>query len=518
MRNTYQQLKNALPRLMFFQRLQWKLTLTYTLVTVTAIVALQAAVYVIVLALLLSYFRSPQFPPQVAQTLQTATPQFRPHLAAGNSATLTLLLRQFRFSADLAIDTRGRNIRFGHNFQGSDDARDFLDDRVVALCLTDADGKLLAATGADALPVGTNMVEHWPAVSRSLLLATRRGAVDPAQLIGKTSDDVLLVVAPIFDDATGSVLGLLWARMNVSLDWDLLLGALSELFYPLLWLPLVGLMIGLAFGYVAARRLTQRFNGIAQAARQWEQGDFRPRAPEQPIDELGKLGEQLNQMAAKLQQQIALQQQLAAIEERNRLARELHDTVKQQLFACAMQISAAQRVLNANPTAVSTYLKESAVLAAQMQQELTAVIQELSPLPQSPANGLRSLAAEWSRQTGIAIELQNLEALPVNASPALNLALTRITQEALANIARHSRATRVALQVARNCSTTNLAVCDNGQGFDSALPTTGMGLQSMRQRALALPGGRFELSSAPDSGVCIRVYFDSEPTEHGNES
>ncbi|HMV49715.1 MAG TPA: histidine kinase, partial [Blastocatellia bacterium] len=297
-----------------------------------------------------------------------------------------------------------------------------------------------------------------------------------------------------------------------------LLGALNELFYPLLWLPLEGLVLGLAFGYVAARRLTRRLDAIAQASQQWEEGDFHRRAPERPKDELGMLGEQLNQMAAKLQQQIALQQQLAAIEERNRLARDLHDTVKQQLFACAMQISAAQRVLAHSPEAARKYLDESAALAGQMQQELSAVIQELLPLPQSLLNSLRSLIAEWTRQTGIAVESQNLEALPAEASAALNLALMRITQEALANVARHSRATHVTVQGRRNHLTASLTICDNGQGFDPATVVAGLGLQSMRRRAMALPGGRFELRSVPGGGVCIEILFQPEATENQNES
>jgi signal transduction histidine kinase len=96
-------------------------------------------------------------------------------------------------------------------------------------------------------------------------------------------------------------------------------------------------------------------------------------------DELGQLARRLNGMAEQVQNLLAVRQELAVIEERHRLARDLHDSVKQQIFAMAMQVAAARTLMDNNSDAARVRLTEAERLVKQAQQELTALIRELRP-------------------------------------------------------------------------------------------------------------------------------------------
>ncbi len=499
----------------FFHRLQWKLTRSYLLVTIVLITLLQVGTYLFVMATMIHSFRQPDFPPQFAATMMKAAPQFVPHLRAHEAQgnTLPLLLKQFRFTGDLDCGWTGCEFKFSHLFQGeTPEDRTFLDERISALFLTDASGNVLATFGSKALTVGTNITAQNP-VAAERLRAANSGVTDARQLVMKDVKESVMVAVPVIDENNQQLLGVFWAEGNAALDWDLVSGIIGELFSQLSVITIIIMVLGLAFGFITARNLTHRLNRLAHAAGQWGQGDFNERAPEKPNDELGVLGERLNQMAAELQKQMALQQQLAAMEERNRLALELHDTVKQQLFACAMQISAAQRLLSTNPAAAQKYLSESETLAKQMQDELTAVIQELIPAhKQQPAltNSLSALAADWTRQTNIPVALQ-LNGNGHRYAPMIERTLLRITQEAFANIARHSAATQAELHFDHSSDdTAQLTIADNGKGFEKAETNGGLGLPSMRERAESLPGGAFTLKTQPQQGTRIIVRFNRQ--------
>lgn len=517
MNSAQQYARQLLRRPIFFQRLQWRLTRNYTLATMLMVMTLQIVFYVATMGLLVSYFRSPQFPQKIAQTMLEATPQLRPHLAAyaQNPRPLAQLMQQFVFDADIAWDANGWQFVFRHHFQGVTDERSFLDERVRLVCVTDAAGRVLAASGALAVSVGADLAAVLPAESRELLSVAQRSETDPAKLAVKTARAEVLAVAPIHDDASGQVRGLFWTYSNAALDENLFWGVLGDFLPQLALVPVGGLLIGLLFGHLTARQLTRRLNRLAQAAERWGQGQLSVRAPVTPHDELGALGERLNQMAQDLESKIALQQTLATMEERNRLARDLHDTIKQQLFACAMQLSAAQRVLEA-PAQARQHLNEATSLARQMQEDLTAVIHELAPSDQ-PQRGfgqaLRELTAVWTRQTGTPVSWQPPEPEALfgqRFSPTIELTLLRIVQEALANIARHSQAKQVCIQFGQTETTLALIICDNGQGFDPVTVVPGLGLQNMRERAVSLPGGAFLLRSQAGQGTCLEIRFEPE--------
>jgi NarL family two-component system sensor histidine kinase LiaS len=285
-------------------------------------------------------------------------------------------------------------------------------------------------------------------------------------------------------------------------------------------------LLGGGIGFFTARRLTGRLSAVALAADAWAAGDLAASAPESPPDELGLLAARLNRMARDLTDLIALRQSVATLEERNRLARDLHDTVKQQVFAAAMQVGAARALVGRDPDAAAARLAEAERMAHDVQKELSHVIREMRPVASgasaAAADGegapltarLRAFTEEWSRRTGVAGEFLagDVPAL----SPRVAEGLYRVAQEALANVARHSGAAtgRVFLSGSRAERTVTLSVTDDGRGFDALEAEAarhtrrdggGFGLTTMRERAEELPGGAFALTSAPDAGTRIEV-------------
>jgi Signal transduction histidine kinase len=193
---------------------------------------------------------------------------------------------------------------------------------------------------------------------------------------------------------------------------------------------------------------------------------------------------------------------LAVIEERNRLARDLHDSVKQQVFAISMQLGAARALLDKENQAYGP-VAEAERLARQAGAELTTLIRELRPAgleSKTLAEALQEYVTAWSRQNGIAADLKidNGVSLPLPGDETL----FRVTQEALANVARHSNARHVTVELANQDDEIVLRIEDDGVGFDLSQVERGVGLDSMRER-LETVGGHLNVSSGTSSGTRI---------------
>ena len=263
-------------------------------------------------------------------------------------------------------------------------------------------------------------------------------------------------------------------------------------------------VVGTVFGFITARGLTRRVDRLIQAADAWSRGNFSVAVHDTSQDELSHLARHLNRMAEDLQNLLQAREELAALEERNRLAQDLHDSVKQQVFAAAMQVAAARHLLDQNPGQAKIHLEEAERLARQAQRELTALIRELRPAAlegKGLAAALREYVAEWARQTGIDadVHVQGERPLPLHVEQAL----FRIAQEALSNVAKHSGATRAVVRLVWETEHVVLTVEDNGQGFDvEASLGQGLGLRSMEARARRL-NGYLRVESRPGEGTRI---------------
>jgi len=276
-------------------------------------------------------------------------------------------------------------------------------------------------------------------------------------------------------------------------------------------------IIGTLTGIVISRNLAWRLHRITIAAAAWSQGTFQAEVSDPSTDELGQLGRALNRMAGQLHALLTTRQDLAVLEERTRLARELHDSVKQHVFANALLVRAARTLLTRDPDKARAALREAEELAGQAQHELIALIRALRPATLADhglAGATQECAGDWSRRMGVAVDVrvQGERTTPLDIEEAL----FRVTQESLANVARHSQARQVDVQLAWSAERLALTIADDGQGFDVAHAMgTGWGLRHMRERMNALGGTLTVTSTAEGTRIEAVVPLDSRSRHEG---
>ncbi|GAA0723744.1 sensor histidine kinase [Dokdonella soli] len=369
-----------------------------------------------------------------------------------------------------------------------------LADVPLAAAILAPDGQELARSRGD---------RHWtPELPRpdETASAAASGATAVA-LPGSESPYVIRrAVAPL-RTASGELLGLLFVELRVPVPWRRLLFD-SSFESPTVFGFLI--VFGLASSIFLAAWVTRRLNHIARAATAWSRGDFSDRIGDRSRDELGGLSALLDRMALDLRGLLRSRAQLATLAERQRLARDLHDTVKQKAFALNLQLATARRVLADAPGA--DRLEQAQRLSQQIQQELAQILDEMraSDTELPLAERVRTRANEWAHTSGMLLGF-DLEDVPPLAAP-LEESLLRIVDEALSNVLRHSGATRVDLVLRREAERVRLAISDNGRGTPDE-PVLGMGLRNMRERAQGLPGGRFDIDVPADHGTRVTVSF-----------
>lgn len=201
-------------------------------------------------------------------------------------------------------------------------------------------------------------------------------------------------------------------------------------------------------------------------------------------------------------------EELAAARERNRLARDLHDSVAQTLYGLTLQSEVASRKLAAGQTeAVAEYLVAFRAGARQSLHEIRLLIFELRPSDLAKAGltaALRTRLEAVEGRSGLALRLDLNE---VGRLPArLEEGLYRIGQEALNNVLKHAQAGEIAVSLSRDQEQVVLEVRDDGCGFALAdsEAESGLGLKGMRERAEQI-GGTLLIESAPGSGTVIRA-------------
>ncbi|GIV98392.1 MAG: hypothetical protein KatS3mg057_3049 [Herpetosiphonaceae bacterium] len=204
-------------------------------------------------------------------------------------------------------------------------------------------------------------------------------------------------------------------------------------------------------------------------------------------------------------------QELAALQERQRLARELHDSVSQALYGIVLGAQTARALLSIDPGRAAEPLDYVLSLAEAGLAEMRALIFELRP----EALEIEGLAAALAKHATSLRARHGIEVqISLCAEPALpfemKVAVYRIAQEALHNVVKHARATQVAVLLSCDEYAIILEVWDNGQGFDPAAAFPGhLGLRSMRERAMEF-GGTLRIDSAPGKGTCVRAHIPLE--------
>jgi len=202
----------------------------------------------------------------------------------------------------------------------------------------------------------------------------------------------------------------------------------------------------------------------------------------------------------------------ALLEERQRLARELHDSVTQSLYSLTLLAEAGRRMAAAGDlNRVEQYVGRLGETAQQALKEMRLLVYQLRPLAleaEGLAGALQHRLDAVEKRGGVQARLvvEGLVQLPARVEEAL----FRIAQEALNNALKHAAASAVTVTLCGGDGLVGLEISDNGQGFDSALASAGgLGLTSMRERVEQL-GGAFELQTEPGGGTTVRVRLRTE--------
>lgn len=285
------------------------------------------------------------------------------------------------------------------------------------------------------------------------------------------------------------------------------------------WLLLVGLP-GVLLGILLTRWLSHRLGRLAGLTEAWAGGDFSARSTDVSRDELGEHARALNRLADQLQAQVQTGRDLAALQERQRLARELHDSIKQQVFATGLQLHAARQWLERQPERAAALLAEAATQNQAVHRDLADLLTRLKPAQAERcpdlARAMSERLAPWRGLLELDLDLPPGLALP--ATQARELA--SLANEAVANALRHGRARRVHLAWRLAAGWAELRIEDEGRGFDPARPSAGQGLANMRERAELLPEGSLSVDAAPGEGcrLCLRWRWQPLDAETPQEA
>jgi signal transduction histidine kinase len=205
----------------------------------------------------------------------------------------------------------------------------------------------------------------------------------------------------------------------------------------------------------------------------------------------------------------------AALEERQRLARELHDSASQVLYGIALGARTARTLLDRTPAQAAEPLDYVVSLAEAGLAEMRALIFQLRPESLETEGLIAALSREIEvirSRHGIGVRAALPSAEP-DMTSEVKQAVYRIVQEALHNVVKHARARQVDLGLACRAGEVTLEISDDGVGFDTQGAFPGhLGLRSMRERTATL-GGTLEVRSAPAGGTCIRVRIPCPTVE-----
>ncbi len=301
----------------------------------------------------------------------------------------------------------------------------------------------------------------------------------------------------------------------------------------LLLMLIVASVASVAVSIMLTISLTRPLRELSRVAQAITAGDLAIRARMTGRDEIGQLATAFDQMTDSLQRsleteraaneqiraqtaQIARQTQANAVmEERQRIARELHDSVKQQLFSISLSAGAALNLLTTDPEASRSYMAHIKQAGREAQTEMKNLLQELVPAPlqghrldEALDRYLRSLCEVHSlKLTWVAYGLNTL-------SPSDEHALFRAAQEAIANVIRHSGASTLHVELTFGTETI-LRVEDNGCGFNPNVVSPGStGLAIMRAR-LERVRGLVDVRTSPGNGTCIEMVINPEAMRVG---
>ena len=483
----------------FFRRLQWKLTLSYAVVTAGTVIVLTTLMVSIAV-----YFET-QNNRRTFDSFYWSKTAFQdniPYLLDEPHALQTWLER---------VQKTGFNWNDFQSFtqRESLDYANTLVAKTQPIYVLDPDLNLIAAA-----PLDNPALIGKPFKPRTISGFSMESILDAA-LVGDKNyyaqsilspDGTRLVAFPLRRSDKDPVVAIVVYRIKpLAFATPTNLYLYQTFFIMMMFIMfMVALPVGALFGWLVTRGLRKRLVTLSAASQAWSTGDFSVSPRDKSGDEIGELSRNLNNMAEQLQNLIHTNDELARVEERNRLARDLHDTVKQQTYAARMQLTAAKNLLASDPAAATGHIDTALQLNRETQQELKLIIDELRPAAlqgKGLAQALKEYAARWQEHTGIKVEsvISGERSLPLDVEQTLY----RVLQEALSNIARHAEADTVGLSLNMTPNQVTLIVADNGRGFDpKMISPNSYGLAGMQGRMEEV-GGTLKVESTLSVGTTL---------------
>jgi signal transduction histidine kinase len=263
------------------------------------------------------------------------------------------------------------------------------------------------------------------------------------------------------------------------------------------WLPLLLaiVVIGTGTGLLLSRRLVRQLHTMAATVRTWSRGDLTTTAAVTGHDEIADLAADLNHMAEQLRTLLAARHEIVKAQERHHVRRELHDGVKQELFAATLHLAAATDTVDPSDHRTGDQLTSARRATERAQAELTAIMHNLTPPTLDDHDlhaALTALADDFRDRTTADLEIDLAD--PIALPPTVTEAIYRIAQEALTNVRRHANARTATLSLHIDTEAAILRITDDGRGLDRA--PDGGGLAGIRARTAVL-GGTADIESDP---------------------
>lgn len=284
----------------------------------------------------------------------------------------------------------------------------------------------------------------------------------------------------------------------------------------------IGMVTSVYTGFYFSTAMKQNIDRLSTMIRQLSRGEYAFRLSTDEQEAMTGLSEELNELGGKLEQQKESLVKLAdekaelarsahkaaTIEERQRLARDLHDAVSQQLFALTMMAQATERIYENKPEKAKQQLHEITKMALQAQTEMRALLLHLRPVHlsgESLSKGVYSLVEELKQKCSIYFNLNLDDSLELSQTAEEHV--FRVIQEALSNILRHANATYVTIRISSTKEEVFVHIADDGVGFvlqDKQGTKASYGLKTMRERCEEI-GGEFSIRSREGEGTYIDI-------------
>jgi len=258
-----------------------------------------------------------------------------------------------------------------------------------------------------------------------------------------------------------------------------------------LWIGIFTLVTGVIF-FGTAQPLNALLALLPFSAGYWFFGAFARamRNADQARKDSQRLLDELQSAHQKLQAYAVQVEELAVSEERNRMAREMHDTLGHRLTVAAVQLEGAQRLIPRDPeraTGMVATVREQVREALGELRQTVATLREPLSTDLPLATALQRLAAGFEQATSLPVHLEIPPELPA-LSQLKRLALYRAAQEALTNVQRHAQASQVWMALCLQDACVSLQIADDGVGFPEEVKVAAFGLRGMRERATQLNG------------------------------